>query len=73
MANEEGLAGEFYTHHRAISFPCGTQQRGLCIAMDGSTPQDTQRHLCGVWAKARAAISRAGIQRIWVQGCRTSP
>ncbi|MBJ2555089.1 replication endonuclease, partial [Salmonella enterica subsp. enterica serovar Bareilly] len=34
---------------------------GFVSQWDGSTPQDTQRYLCGVWAKARAAISRAGI------------
>jgi hypothetical protein len=27
---------------------------------NGFSPRDTQRYLCNVWAKVRAAISRAG-------------
>ncbi|EBZ6777551.1 replication endonuclease, partial [Salmonella enterica subsp. enterica serovar Mbandaka] len=61
MANEEGLAGEFYTITAPSRFHAVHNKGGFVSQWDGSTPQDTQRYLCGVWAKARAAISRAGI------------
>ncbi|EMG8327503.1 replication endonuclease [Salmonella enterica] len=61
MANEEGLAGEFYTITAPSRFHAVHSKGGFVSQWDGSTPQDTQRYLCGVWAKARAAISRAGI------------
>ncbi|WP_410741702.1 replication endonuclease, partial [Citrobacter freundii] len=61
MANEEGLAGEFYTITAPSRFHAVHSKGGFVSQWDGCTPQDTQRYLCGVWAKARAAISRAGI------------
>ena len=61
IANEEGLAGEFYTITAPSRFHAVHSKGGFVSQWNGSNPQDTQRYLCGVWAKARAAISRAGI------------
>lgn len=61
IANDEGLAGEFYTITAPSRFHSVHSKGGFVSRWDGNTPQDTQRYLCGVWAKARAAISRAGI------------
>lgn len=61
IANEQGLAGEFYTITAPSRFHAVHSKGGFVSQWDGSSPQDTQRYLCNVWAKARAAISRAGI------------
>lgn len=61
MANEERLAGEFYTITAPSRYHAVHSKGGFVSQWDGSNPQDTQRYLCNVWAKARAAISRAGI------------
>ncbi|EAM5881468.1 replication endonuclease [Salmonella enterica] len=61
IANEEGLAGEFYTITAPSRFHAVHSKGGFVSQWNGCSPQDTQRYLCGVWAKARAAISRAGI------------
>ena len=61
IANDEGLAGEFYTITAPSRFHSAHSKGGFVSQWDGCNPQDTQRYLCGVWAKARAAISRAGI------------
>ena len=61
IANEEGLAGEFYTITAPSRFHAVHSKGGFVSQWNGCNPQDTQRYLCGVWAKARAAISRAGI------------
>lgn len=61
IANDEGLSGEFYTITAPSRFHAVHSKGGFVSQWNGCTPQDTQRYLCGVWAKARAAISRAGI------------
>lgn len=61
IANEEGLAGEFYTITAPSRFHAVHSKGGFVSQWDGCSPAHTQRYLCSVWAKARAAISRAGI------------
>lgn len=61
IANEQGLAGEFYTITAPSRFHAVHSKGGFVSQWNGASPQDTQRYLCNVWAKARAAISRAGI------------
>lgn len=61
IANDERLAGEFYTITAPSRFHAVHSKGGFVSQWNGYTPQDTQRYLCGVWAKARAALSRAGI------------
>lgn len=48
MANEEGLAGEFYTITAPSRFHAVHSKGGFVSQWDGCTPQDTQRYLCGV-------------------------
>jgi hypothetical protein len=62
IANEEGLAGEFYTITAPSRFHAVHSKGGFVSQWNGCSPQDTQRYLCRVWAKCRAAISRAGIK-----------
>lgn len=61
IANEQGLAGEFYTITAPSRYHAVHSKGGFVGQWNGCSPQDTQRYLCGVWAKCRAAISRAGI------------
>ncbi|NBF72177.1 replication endonuclease, partial [Enterobacter hormaechei] len=61
IANEQGLAGEFYTITAPSRFHAVHSKGGFVSQWNGLSPRDTQRYLCNVWAKARAAISRAGI------------
>lgn len=55
IANDEGLSGEFYTITAPSRFHAVHSKGGFVSQWNGCTPQDTQRYLCGVWAKARAA------------------
>ncbi|HEY3982691.1 replication endonuclease [Cedecea sp.] len=61
MANEEQLAGEFYTITAPSRYHAVHSSGGFVSQWNGSNPQDTQKYLCSVWAKVRAALSRAGI------------
>ncbi|EGT5713261.1 replication endonuclease [Cronobacter dublinensis subsp. dublinensis] len=61
IANEKGMAGEFYTITAPSRYHSVHSKGGFVSQWNGCNPQDTQRYLCGVWAKARAALSRAGI------------
>jgi len=61
IASEQGLAGEFYTITAPSRFHAVHSKGGFVSQWNGASPQDTQRYLCKVWAKCRAAISRAGI------------
>lgn len=61
IANEQGLAGEFYTITAPSRYHAVHSKGGFVGQWNGCNPRDTQRYLCNVWAKCRAAISRAGI------------
>lgn len=61
IANEQGLAGEFYTITAPSRYHAVHSKGGFVCQWNGCNPRDTQRYLCNVWAKCRAAISRAGI------------
>ncbi|KZQ99242.1 replication protein A [Enterobacter hormaechei subsp. steigerwaltii] len=61
IANEQRLAGEFYTITAPSRYHAVHSKGGFVSQWNGLSPRDTQRYLCNVWAKARAAISRAGI------------
>ncbi|QFH51529.1 replication endonuclease [Leclercia adecarboxylata] len=61
IANEQGLAGEFYTITAPSRYHAVHSKGGFVGQWNGCNPQDTQKYLCGVWAKCRAAISRTGI------------
>lgn len=61
IANEQGMAGEFYTITAPSRYHAVHSKGGFVSQWNGASPQDTQRYLCNVWAKTRAALSRAGI------------
>ncbi|EPX7410431.1 replication endonuclease [Cronobacter dublinensis] len=61
IASETGMVGDFYTITAPSRYHSVHSKGGFVSQWNGCNPQDTQRYLCGVWAKARAALSRAGI------------
>ncbi|MDR0217647.1 MAG: replication endonuclease [Enterobacteriaceae bacterium] len=61
VANKMGCVGEFYTITAPAKYHAVRHQGGFIEQWEGLTPRDTQRYLCGVWAKARAALARKGI------------
>ncbi|MDE9461832.1 replication endonuclease [Xenorhabdus bovienii] len=61
VADKMGCVGEFYTITAPAKYHAVQHQGGFVRHWNGATPRDTQRYLCGIWAKARAAIARVGI------------
>ncbi|CBJ89253.1 Replication gene A protein (GpA) [Xenorhabdus nematophila ATCC 19061] len=61
VANKMDCVGEFYTITAPAKYHAVQHQGGFVKYWDGATPRDTQHYLSGIWAKARAAIARAGI------------
>ncbi|MEQ1968679.1 replication endonuclease [Xenorhabdus nematophila] len=61
VANEIGCVGEFYTITAPSRFHSVHSSGGFVQQWDGASPRDTQKYLCSVWARARAAIARRGI------------
>ncbi|MEL5233833.1 replication endonuclease, partial [Serratia ureilytica] len=53
--------GEFYTITAPSKYHAVHSAGGFVSHWNGASPRETQKYLCGVWAKARAAIARAGI------------
>ena len=54
-AENNDLACEFYT------WTCPSRMHYVSKKYDGTTPVEAQQYLCRQWAKARAAMSRAGV------------
>ena len=61
LAKEMGCVGEFYTMTAPSKYHAVHSGGGFVSQWNGASPRETQKYLCGVWAKARAAIARAGI------------
>ncbi|CAI1905885.1 replication endonuclease [Serratia proteamaculans] len=61
LAAEMGCVGEFYTITAPSKYHAVHSGGGFVSQWNGASPRQTQKYLCGVWAKARAAIARAGI------------
>ncbi len=61
LADELGCVGEFYTITAPSKYHAVHSGGGFVSNWNGSNPRDTQQYLCKVWAKIRAAYSRAGI------------
>ncbi len=61
LAAEMGCVGEFYTITAPSKYHAVHSAGGFVSHWNGASPRETQKYLCGVWAKARAAIARAGI------------
>ncbi|WFQ80908.1 replication endonuclease [Xenorhabdus sp. SF857] len=62
LAKEMGCVGEFYTITAPSRFHSAYQAGGFVKNWQGNDPRETQKYLCKVWAKIRAAYSRAGIR-----------
>ncbi|QPB31313.1 replication endonuclease [Citrobacter amalonaticus] len=62
IANETGLAGAFYTLTAPSKYHSmqrgGRRNNKYC----GASPRETQKYLCGVWARTRAEWLRQGIR-----------
>lgn len=61
LANEMGCAGEFYTITAPAKYHAVHSAGGFVEHWNGASPRDTQKYLCSVWAKIRAALSREEI------------
>ncbi|AOE39098.1 replication protein A [Pantoea agglomerans] len=61
VANETGCVGEFFTITAPSRYHAVYSQGGFVSQWNGSSPRDTQRYLCRVWARIRAALSREDI------------
>ncbi|MFE8047584.1 replication endonuclease [Brenneria goodwinii] len=61
LANEMGCAGEFYTITAPSKYHAVHSGGGFVSQWNGANPRDTQKYLCRVWAKIRAALSREEI------------
>lgn len=65
LAEDQGFVGEFYTWtapSKYHAWTTGKNKRAIQNPRyDGCTPRETQRYLCGQWAKARAALARLGV------------
>ncbi len=58
IANETGCVGDFYTITAPLRYHSVYSKGGFITKWNGSSPRDTQRYLCRVWARIRAALSR---------------
>jgi len=61
IAKERGYVGEFYTITAPSKYHAVHSGGGFVQQWNGASPRETQKYLCDVWAKSRAAIARAGI------------
>ncbi|CQI87937.1 replication gene A [Yersinia rohdei] len=61
LANEMGCVGEFYTITAPSKYHAVYHGGGSVANWNGASPRQTQKYLCSVWAKSRAALARAGI------------
>ncbi|PHM74294.1 replication endonuclease [Xenorhabdus kozodoii] len=61
IANKMNCVGEFYTITAPAKYHAVQHKGGFVKSWNGATPRDTQRYLCRVWAKIRAALARSGI------------
>ncbi|WP_442959339.1 replication endonuclease [Providencia sp. wls1914] len=62
LADEMGCVGEFYTITAPSKYHSAYQAGGFVSNWMGNDPRTTQKYLCGVWQKIRAAYARAGIR-----------
>jgi len=73
VATEAGHVGLFITWTAPSRFHAWRQARnGKSVENDkytGCTPRETQRYLCGLWAKCRAKLGREGIQPYGFRVC----
>lgn len=61
LAKDMGCAGEFYTITAPSAYHAVHSRGGFVKQWNGSDPRTTQKYLCKVWARARAALKREEI------------
>ncbi|MFK8259667.1 replication endonuclease [Erwinia sp. AnSW2-5] len=61
IANDMGCAGVFYTITAPSRYHSVHNKGGFVSQWNGSSPRETQKYLCKVWSKIRAALSREEI------------
>lgn len=69
IADEFGYEGAFITLTAPSKYHSVHAKGGFVKNWNGGTPRDTQRYLCGVWAKIRAKLNR---ERIKIFGFRVA-
>ncbi|OCG79380.1 replication endonuclease [Gilliamella sp. Occ4-3] len=69
IADEYGYEGAFITLTAPSKYHAVHAKGGFVKNWNGGTPRDTQRYLCGVWAKIRAKLNR---ERIKIFGFRVA-
>ncbi|MEX6202045.1 replication endonuclease [Providencia hangzhouensis] len=62
LAEEMGCVGEFYTITAPSKYHSAYQSGGFVSNWMGNDPRATQKYLCKVWQRIRAAYARAGIR-----------
>lgn len=62
IANEYGYVGAFITLTAPSKYHSVNASGGFIKNWNSCTPRDTQKYLCGVWAKIRAKLNREGIR-----------
>lgn len=62
IANEYGYVGAFITLTAPSKYHSVHASGGFIKNWNSCTPRDTQKYLCGVWAKIRAKLNREGIR-----------
>ena len=62
IAEENGDEGIFVTLTSPSKYHAMLHQGGTNPKWNGSAPHQTQKYLCGVWAKIRTALKHRGIQ-----------
>lgn len=61
LAKDMGCAGEFYTITAPSAYHAVHSRGGFVKQWNGADPRTTQKYLCKVWARARAALKREEI------------
>lgn len=62
IANEFGYVGAFITLTAPSKYHSVHASGGFIKNWNSCTPRDTQKYLCGVWAKIRAKLNREGLR-----------
>lgn len=62
LADEHGYIGAFITLTAPSKYHSCHSKGGFVKNWIGNNPRDTQKYLCGVWAKIRAKLSRDDIR-----------
>lgn len=68
LANEAGLAGAFFTLTAPSKYHSMQYDGRRNNKYSGASPRETQKYLCKVWARTRAAAAQ-WYSRVWFPRC----